>query len=48
MEGGQAYPVQYSVDYPDRNLNRLSSALQASGCVAVAAAIGQPCPRITN
>src|SRR4030095_6039209 len=33
---------------PTNSLNRLSSALQASGCAAVAAAIGQPCPRITN
>ena len=29
MEGqatGESYPVQFSVEYPDRNLNRLTTA----------------------
>ena len=26
--GGPAYPVQFSVEYPDRELNRLASAFR--------------------
>ena len=40
MEGTQAYPVQYSVDYPDRNLNRLSSAFRIFAAIPILIVIG--------
>jgi hypothetical protein len=35
MEDTQAYPVQYSVDYPDRELNRLSSAFRIFAAIPI-------------
>ena len=48
MEGAQAYPVQFSVDYPDRALSRLSTASTGRGCTrdaehAAAAAAVRSC-----
>ncbi len=43
MTGGEPYPVQFSVQYPDRELNRLTSAFRlivAIPILIVAASIG--------
>src|SRR5437773_2126309 len=40
MEGTQAYPVQYSVDYPDRDLNRLSSAFRIFAAIPILIVVG--------
>jgi hypothetical protein len=43
--GDSAYPVRFSIDYPDRNLNRLTSAFRlivAIPIFVVAASIGGP------
>ncbi len=43
MTGGEAYPVQFSVEYPDRDLNRLTTAFRlivAIPILIVAATVG--------
>src|SRR5437764_13973518 len=40
MQGTKAYPVQYSVDYPDRDLNRLSSAFRIFAAIPILIVVG--------
>ena len=40
MEDTQAYPVQYSVTYPDRDLNRLSSAFRIFAAIPILIVVG--------
>ena len=40
MENAQVYPVQYSVDYPDRDLNRLSSAFRIFAAIPILIVLG--------
>ena|SRR5436190_24338626 len=36
----QAHPVEFSVDYPDRELNRLTSALRVFTVIPIAVVLG--------
>jgi hypothetical protein len=40
LPGTEQYPVQFSVDYPDRPLNRLTSALRIFTIIPIAIVIG--------
>src|SRR5437764_15022570 len=40
MQGTKAYPVQYSVDYPDRDLNRRSSAFRIFPAIPILVVVG--------
>jgi len=37
---GPAYPVSFSVDYPDRDLNRVTSALRIFTIIPIAIVLG--------
>ena len=37
---GQQYPVRFSVDYPDRELDRLSTALRIFWAIPIAIVLG--------
>ena len=40
METNTTYPVQFSVDYPDRDLNRLTTALRIFAIIPIAVVLG--------
>ncbi len=40
METNTPYPVQFSVDYPDRDLNRLTTALRIFAIIPIAVVLG--------
>jgi hypothetical protein len=40
MEAGTSYPVQYDVDYPDRPLNRLTTAFRIVWAIPIAIVLG--------
>lgn len=40
MMDGPAYPVSFSVDYPDRDLNRMTSALRVFTVIPIAIVLG--------
>ena len=38
--GNQTYPVQFDVDYPDRDLNRLTTAFRILWVIPIAIVLG--------
>ncbi len=40
MEAGTSYPVQYDIDYPDRPLNRLTTAFRILWVIPIAIVLG--------
>ena len=40
MEGQSGYPVQFSVDYPDRELNRLTTFFRIFTVIPIAIVLG--------